>query len=94
VASQLNHELLLNSGFRLSLENKGSRVNGDYLPPWLIQLTGLILLIAVCIYWAFTENESALIMSGVMSLILVGAYKSTKDTAARDRRKDSEENGE
>jgi hypothetical protein len=54
----------------------------------------LILLIAVCIYWAFTENESALIMSGVMSLILVGAYKSTKDTAARDRRKDSEENGE
>jgi len=45
-----------------------------YLSPRLLQLLGLVLLIASAVFWAVTARESVLLMSSAMSLIGLGAY--------------------
>jgi len=55
-----------------------------YLSPRLLQLLGLILLIASAVFWAVTERESVLLMSSAMSLIGLGAYAGTQKALRRD----------
>ena len=54
-----------------------------YLSPRLLQLLGLILLIASAVFWAVTERESVLLMSSAMSLIGLGAYAGTQKALRR-----------
>jgi hypothetical protein len=54
-------------------------VNGrQYLPPRLLQLVGLLLLMAFGVFWAVTGRESVLLVGAAMSLILLGAYGSAQ----------------
>lgn len=45
------------------------------IPAWLLQVLGIVLLIAAAVFWAVTGKESVLLVSSAMSLILLGAYK-------------------
>lgn len=56
-----------------------------YLPARVLQVVGLVLLVAAAIFWAITGRESALFMSASMSLILLGAYKSALTTLRKDQ---------
>jgi hypothetical protein len=46
----------------------------SYLPPRLLQVVGLILLIAFTGFWAVTGRESVLLVGAAGSLILLGNY--------------------
>lgn len=46
-----------------------------YLPPWALQLIGVILLIAFGVFWALTGRESLLLITTAVSLILLNGYK-------------------
>jgi hypothetical protein len=46
----------------------------NYLSPRILQVLGIILLIASAIFWGATGRESVLLMSSAMSLIGLGAY--------------------
>lgn len=45
-----------------------------YLPPILLQVIGVLLLVAVAINWKVTGNQSALLVGAALSLIGLGAY--------------------
>jgi len=48
--------------------------SGRYLPPVLLQSTGLVLLVGAALFWALTGHQSALVMSAALSLVALGAY--------------------
>lgn len=48
--------------------------NQDLLPPRLLQIAGLVLLFASAVYWAFSGQESALMVGAALSLIGLGSY--------------------
>lgn len=45
------------------------------LPPWLIQTLGAVLVVAIAVFWFFTDRVSPLLFSGAISLIGVGSVK-------------------
>ena len=46
-----------------------------YLPPRVLQIVGLVLLLAFAIFWAVTGRESVLLVGAAGSLILLGGYE-------------------
>jgi hypothetical protein len=54
-----------------------------YLPPWLLQLLGVVVLVGSVVFWAITGRESVLFVSGALSLIGLGAYRAAVDSAKR-----------
>ena len=46
-----------------------------YLPPRVLQIVGLVLLLAFAIFWAATGRESVLLVGAAGSLILLGGYE-------------------
>jgi hypothetical protein len=48
--------------------------DGKYLSPRMLQAVGVLLLVAACMYWAVTGQQSALIISAAMGLIGLGSY--------------------
>jgi hypothetical protein len=50
------------------------RPQDRYLAPRVLQITGLILLIAFAVFWALTGRESALLVGAAGTLILLGGY--------------------
>lgn len=46
-----------------------------YLPPRVLQVVGLILLLAFAVFWAATGRESVLLVGAAGSLILLGGYE-------------------
>jgi hypothetical protein len=55
-----------------------------YLPARVLQVVGLVLLIAAAVFWAVTGRQSTLFMSASMSLILLGAYKNALTSLRRN----------
>lgn len=49
-------------------------MNGDLLPPRLLQGAGLILLFASFGWWVYSGSESALLVGAALSLIGLGSY--------------------
>ena len=49
--------------------------NIKFLSPKIIQATGLLLLCGSVAIWAFTERQSALLVSASLTLIMVGTYQ-------------------
>ena len=49
-------------------------MNGHYLSPRLLQITGLLLLIGSAVFWAVTGHQSALLVGAALSLCALGAY--------------------
>jgi hypothetical protein len=45
-----------------------------YLQPRLLQVVGLVLLLAFTVFWAITGRESVLLVGAAGSLILLGNY--------------------
>jgi 4-hydroxybenzoate polyprenyltransferase len=54
-------------------------VSRKFLPPWLIQLIGILIVIGATIFWALTDRESITIIGVGMTLIGYGAYSATQD---------------
>lgn len=50
-------------------------IKDRYLPPIILQVLGILLLIAAAIFWALTDRESSLIMGAAMTLIGLGAFE-------------------
>jgi disulfide bond formation protein DsbB len=50
----------------------------QYLPPRVLQLFGVLLLVAFAAFWAITGRESVVLVGAAMSLILLGAYGSAQ----------------
>ena len=46
-----------------------------YLPPRVLQITGLVLLLAFVVFWMATGRESVLLVGAAGSLILLGGYE-------------------
>jgi hypothetical protein len=46
----------------------------SYLQPRLLQVVGLVLLLAFTVFWAITGRESVLLVGAAGSLILLGNY--------------------
>lgn len=59
------------------------RGDDGYLPAKILQATGLVLLIAFTVFWAFTGRESVLLVGAAASLILLGRYGSAEDSLRR-----------
>lgn len=55
-----------------------------YLPPWLIQSVGIVLLITAGIFWAVTGRESVLMISSAMTLIAAGVVRGAQVTIKRN----------
>lgn len=51
-----------------------------YLPARLLQLLGVVLLVAAAVFWAVTGHESALFVGAAMTLIGLGAYQGLRVT--------------
>lgn len=51
-----------------------------YLPARLLQLLGVVLLIAAFTFWAVTGQQSALFVGAAMTLIGLGAYQGLRVT--------------
>ena len=45
-----------------------------FLPPWVIQIFGIVVVAFAIVFWAVSGHESLLIMSAGMSLIGLGAF--------------------
>lgn len=56
----------------MTLPHKTGR--GLYLPPIVLQMTGLAVFIGAAVFWAVTGHESVLVMSAALSLTALGAY--------------------
>lgn len=50
------------------------------LPPWAIQIIGLLLLIAAAAFWFISDRESPLLVGAALTLIGLGAYGSAQKT--------------
>lgn len=48
---------------------------GRYLPAWVIQLLGIVLLIGLIVYWAKTGHQSATFVEAAFVLIGAGTYQ-------------------
>lgn len=46
-----------------------------YLAPMILQIVGLILLLAFAVFWGITGRESVLLVGAAGSLILLGGYE-------------------
>jgi hypothetical protein len=58
-------------------EKRNPFLNGDggqYLAPFVLQMTGILLLVGCAIFWMLTGRESILMMGAATSLITLGAY--------------------
>lgn len=69
-----------------------------YLPPWLLQSLGILILIGATIYWVKSGHQSALLVGAAMALIGLGAYSGIRvsisqeiDQQKLDEHKKSEE---
>lgn len=51
-----------------------------YLPPRVLQIVGIVLLIAFAIFWGVTGRESVLLVGTAGSLILLGGYVKAADS--------------
>lgn len=49
----------------------------DYLPPKLLQVIGLVLLIAQGIFWAITGQSQTLFIGPSLALVFIGQYQET-----------------
>ena len=58
-------------------------MNGDLLPPRLLQAAGLVLLFASFGWWMFSGNESALLVGAALSLIGLGSYSQASQALRR-----------
>jgi hypothetical protein len=47
---------------------------GTYLPPWFLQITGVLIIIGGGFFWGLTGHESPLIIGAGISLAGLGAY--------------------
>lgn len=50
-------------------------MTGRYLPPWLLQIVGLVLLLGFAVFWIVTSRESVLMLGASGTLILLGRYE-------------------
>jgi hypothetical protein len=57
---------------------------GRYLPPWLLQVAGLLLIMGGAIFWAITGHQSALIVGAGLSLAALGAYSGLHVTVEKE----------
>lgn len=48
--------------------------NAMFLPPWLLQATGLAIVVGAVVFWAITGHQSPLIMGAGLTLAALGAY--------------------
>jgi hypothetical protein len=66
-------------------------MNG-YLPPRILQATGLVILLFAVGFWAVTGQQSALLVGAALSLIGLGAYgtaqRNLKDAVRRGEGED------
>ncbi len=69
-------------------------MNGDLLPPRLLQAAGLLLLFASFGWWMFSGNESALLVGAALSLIGLGSYSQAAQALRRKNGNGKNENGE
>jgi hypothetical protein len=58
-------------------------MNGDLLPPRLLQGAGLILLFGLAVWWWLSGNESALLVGAALSLIGLGSYSQAAQSLRR-----------
>lgn len=57
---------------------------GTYLPPWLLQATGILIIIGGGIFWGVTGHESPLIIGAGISLAGLGAYSGIHVSVERE----------
>lgn len=51
------------------------RGSNRYLPPWVLQVIGLLLLFVFAGYWILTNRESTLLVTTAVALIGLGGYQ-------------------
>lgn len=54
-----------------------------YLPPRVLQIVGLVLLLAFAFFWGATGRESVLLVGAAGSLILLGRYEDVRRALSR-----------
>lgn len=57
---------------------------GSYLPPWLLQATGILIIIGGGLFWAITGHQSPLIIGAGVSLTGLGAYSGIHISVERE----------
>jgi hypothetical protein len=57
---------------------------GRYLPPFVLQVTGLLIVVGGGMFWAVTGHESALVMGAGLSLSALGAYTGLHVSISQD----------
>lgn len=57
---------------------------GTYLPPWFLQITGILIIIGGGFFWGITGHESPLIIGAGISLAGLGAYSGIHVSVARE----------
>ena len=58
-------------------------IDDRYLPPRVLQIVGLVLLLAFAIFWALTGRESVLLVGAAGSLILLGRYEGVRQALTK-----------
>lgn len=67
------------------------RDTGQYLPPWLLQALGAIIIIAAIVFWMVTGQQSALVVGAGVSLVGLGAYSGLRINVTKEPRPENEE---
>lgn len=65
------------------------RDSDRYLPPRVLQIIGILLLVAFAGFWFLTGRSSSLLVAAALTLILLGGYRGAgqalEKLTARDR---------
>lgn len=56
---------------------------GPFLPPWVLQVCGLLLIAAFSIHWWLTDQESALFVGVGVTLATIGGFQGANQRLKR-----------
>lgn len=70
--------------------------DSKFLPPFALQIAGLIIVVGAVVFWAVTGHQSALVMGAGLSLTALGAYSGLHISIKQDllRNNLEKDNGE
>lgn len=57
--------------------------NGSFLPPWVLQVFGMMLIVGFSIHWWLSGQESSVLIGVGVTLILTGSVQSAYERAQR-----------
>lgn len=57
-------------------------MSGRYLPPWFLQVVGILSLLGLGVVWVLTDRANPLMLAAAGALALLGDYRRAGDALA------------